>query len=850
MDDELDDLPQNPGRCAEVCSTLLASVLHGIGSGLIGIFIALLIRHVQILGFGYDNGGFLDIASESPQWRRMLCVTGGGLFGALTWYWLRGRPTHIVSVDQSLKGAKMPPVVTILNAMIQDIVVALGGSFGREAAPREIAAMWGGVVADTMGVSAQRRKVMVACGAGAGLAAVYSVPISGALYTIEHVLNWDLSFGALVPAIITSFVATAVTSHVVETEGLYPMPRYSYDWPSPAMLLWAALVGPLAGLSAACFRRGVKFVEGYKPVGRVPALFKEARRGDYVWLTQEIDGYLMRTEMMVVRSSEEDVVLQSLSNYKEETFDEHAWEDAQPEYDRDWTILVVMPAASLALAILCDDFPSLLGNGRAVAEIAIEREDSLGYFVKLLFLKAGITAAAIGSGAAGGTLTPSVALGATIGAVVGETWQWICPGLAPTEDAPMSVIAAAAFLAVGMRASWTGVWLLVEFSAQGVRRQDILAFLQGDIDVLVKSKCALGMLLPMALAVVGATWAVSAAGWLWDWFGWPQPEDFLRTLRAQPESAPVTDSPHEVEASHELELAEIETQTSLQCHSPVPKRARSSSFSDAGDKDSPKRPSQRHTLPYSPYTVAGRSFSCSSDLDLLREYESETTRTRTIGRFNIPGSKGDSYLPAIVEFVWPSHSSLEDERKSSQLNLLCFRAGLFLGTFTTIAITVGVLVCPDQVAPVSTASIPVAALLAALQWGFCQEPPANTLSGWRAMSPARNGSNGETEFNHDRVEGNPSCKGLACPVLLSMLGAAIPTMPWAFDVGQERIVGLVSSAASSFLAAGCGALAVSRSVPAVTREMLLALLASTAAGGAGWAWQHWGGWGQQDCAWT
>lgn len=48
----------------------------------------------------------------------------------------------------------------------------------------------------------------MACGAGAGLAAVYSVPISGALYTIEHVLSWDISPAAVLPAIATSVIAT------------------------------------------------------------------------------------------------------------------------------------------------------------------------------------------------------------------------------------------------------------------------------------------------------------------------------------------------------------------------------------------------------------------------------------------------------------------------------------------------------------------------------------------------------------------------------------------------------------------------------------------------------------------
>ncbi|CAJ1374016.1 unnamed protein product, partial [Effrenium voratum] len=143
--------------CSAGCM-LLATCIQGAGTGLVGVFIAHLIRDVQILGFGHDHGGFLEIALEADPYRRMICVLSGGLIGAIAWYWLRGRPTYLVSVDESLKGAKMPPVATVLNAMVQDIVVALGGSFGREAAPREIAAMWGGAVGDVFRVSSQQRK--------------------------------------------------------------------------------------------------------------------------------------------------------------------------------------------------------------------------------------------------------------------------------------------------------------------------------------------------------------------------------------------------------------------------------------------------------------------------------------------------------------------------------------------------------------------------------------------------------------------------------------------------------------------------------------------------------------------
>ncbi|CAE8587958.1 unnamed protein product, partial [Polarella glacialis] len=284
-----------------------------------------------------------------------------------------------------------------------------------------IAAMWGSLLGDSLGVSSDQRKVLVACGAGAGLAAVYSVPISGFLYTIEHVLSWDTSLGSVLPAAVTSIIATAVAGIVVENKGLYAMPRYSYDWPSMAMLLWAAMIGPLAGLAAVSFRRVVKLFENLKPLPRFHVTFKAAAAGDRVWFPRNLNGWEMRQGAIIARRTSDHIIIVGFDGETtEKVYDAADWELANPEGRRDWTILVAMPAASLLLGILSHDFPSLLGNGRALAEVAIKRERTFSFFVLLLFLKAAMTAAAIGSGAAGGTLTPSVALGATLGAIVGD----------------------------------------------------------------------------------------------------------------------------------------------------------------------------------------------------------------------------------------------------------------------------------------------------------------------------------------------------------------------------------------------------------------------------------------------
>eukprot|EP00928_Gymnodinium_smaydae_P034850 TRINITY_DN24610_c0_g1_i1.p1 TRINITY_DN24610_c0_g1~~TRINITY_DN24610_c0_g1_i1.p1 ORF type:complete len:616 (-),score=65.75 TRINITY_DN24610_c0_g1_i1:66-1913(-) len=514
-------------RAGRIFRMAIATALLGVGTGFIGIFIALLIRHVQVIGLGDAHGGFLEIATHAPPWRRFLSVTLGGCFGAVAWYWLRGVEPGIVSVEDSLKGKRMPPLVTLVNGVIQDIVVALGGSFGREAAPREIAAMWGNVLGDGIGVTKEQRKVLVACGTGAGLAAVYSVPISGVLYTIEHVLNWDTSPSAVLPAIVTSGVATVVASVAVDTDGLYAMPLYSYDWPSRAMLLWAALIGPLAGISAVIFRRLVKAFEHMKPVARLPVLYKNAVPGTNARLLVLEETGPVRREAVVTSKSVDGVTVRFAGlESDEKTYDKPEWIAAKPEGLRDWKILIVMPTTFVILGILAHDFPTLLGNGRALAEVAIHRQRTFGVFVILLILKALMTASSIGSGAAGGTLTPSVAIGATLGAIAGETFQYFCPAWAPLDDAPMAVVAAAAFLGVAMRSPVTSVWLLIEFSAQGVMMADILLMFRGDFSGILRSKLGIGMLLPTAISVALATATVTACTTLWEYIErtYPMPE--------------------------------------------------------------------------------------------------------------------------------------------------------------------------------------------------------------------------------------------------------------------------------------------------------------------------------------
>lgn len=69
-----------------------------------------------------------------------------------------------------------------------------GLPLGREVAPREMGALGAGMVARKLRLLEDETRTLIACGAGAGLAAVYNVPLAGALFSLEVMLlsfSWE-----------------------------------------------------------------------------------------------------------------------------------------------------------------------------------------------------------------------------------------------------------------------------------------------------------------------------------------------------------------------------------------------------------------------------------------------------------------------------------------------------------------------------------------------------------------------------------------------------------------------------------------------------------------------------------
>lgn len=149
--------------------------------------------------------------------------------------------------------------------MISEIVIGMGASMGREAAPKLMGGVSGSVLATWARLSPAQRRLLVACGGGAGLAAVYNVPLGGALFTAE-ILCGTLALPVILPALACAWIATATAwLYLPESATYIDIPTYHFTM---TLLVWALLVGPVIGLFSSGYIRLIGWVSHHRASGR------------------------------------------------------------------------------------------------------------------------------------------------------------------------------------------------------------------------------------------------------------------------------------------------------------------------------------------------------------------------------------------------------------------------------------------------------------------------------------------------------------------------------------------------------------------------------------------------------
>jgi H+/Cl- antiporter ClcA len=231
---------------------LCAVVIVGLLAGLAGLSTTLLLRFLEHLTYHYTFGSLLEGVTGSSPIRRTLGPMFGGALAGLGWWLLRSR-VDVPSLSAAITNRERIRLLPFgFDAALQVLVVGSGASLGREVAPRQLAAALGDFAMGWLKrLSAQDREILLACAAGAGLGAVYAVPLGGALFTLRIMLKtWRLR--AVGAALITSSLAVAVASFV--THG-----QPNLHWPNPhvtyRLIGFALALAPLTLVLGLAFNR-------------------------------------------------------------------------------------------------------------------------------------------------------------------------------------------------------------------------------------------------------------------------------------------------------------------------------------------------------------------------------------------------------------------------------------------------------------------------------------------------------------------------------------------------------------------------------------------------------------------
>jgi H+/Cl- antiporter ClcA len=201
-----------------------AVVIVGVLAGIAGLSTTFVLRFVQHLTYNYSFGTLLAGVTGSSPVRRVLGPMVGAALAALGWWILRRRTEVPPLAGTIARHERIPRLSWSIDAMLQVLLVGSGASLGREGAPRQFAAALSDLGTGWLKrMSSRDREILLACAAGAGLGAVYAVPLAGALFSVRIMLNtWHPR--ALGAALLTSSLAVAVGSAVTRDQP-------NLDWP-------------------------------------------------------------------------------------------------------------------------------------------------------------------------------------------------------------------------------------------------------------------------------------------------------------------------------------------------------------------------------------------------------------------------------------------------------------------------------------------------------------------------------------------------------------------------------------------------------------------------------------------
>lgn len=428
---------------------VVMAVVVGAGTGLAAV---LFIRLIALI----HNLAYADLASLVPElgrwWFVFTPVIGALIGGPIIAYFATEAKGHgVPEVMQALmlRGGRIRPRVAIAKIVASALCIGTGGSAGREGPIVQVGSTLGSSVGQWLGLSDERIKNLVACGAAAGIAATFNAPIAGVVFAIE-VLMSELQVSLFGNVVISAVSASIISQIFLGARPAFEVPAYVMH--SSWEILLYVLLGLLAALVGIMFIRVLNAFENFFDNWDFPQTFKPAAGALLLGLLAFVYPHLSG-------------------------------------------MVSVFPEDSRLGMPLIENIPHVYGSGFRFLDEVLQGRASFWLLLALTFLKPLATSFTLGSGNSGGVFAPSLFTGAMLGGVFGYIAKTVFPGI-DIEIGAYALVGMAAVFAAAARAPLTSMLIVFEMSndyrlilplmAAGMVASSIAQWLQPDSIYTIK----------------------------------------------------------------------------------------------------------------------------------------------------------------------------------------------------------------------------------------------------------------------------------------------------------------------------------------------------------------------------
>lgn len=251
-----------PAQFRIVLVSFLAAAI-GLIAGLVAYALYKLIGFFTNLFFFHRlSADFISVRYHHlGGWVILVPVVGGLVVGLMAKYGsskIKGHGIPEAMEAVLVNRSRIEPKVALLKPISAAIAIGTGGPFGAEGPIIQTGGALGSLVGQVLHTTAVERKVLLACGAAAGMSATFNTPIAGVILAIELLL-FEFKSRSFIPLVVASTLATAVHMQL-----LGPGPMFAVsamDFGIPRALPFYLVLGLACGLAAVVLSKVLYWVE-------------------------------------------------------------------------------------------------------------------------------------------------------------------------------------------------------------------------------------------------------------------------------------------------------------------------------------------------------------------------------------------------------------------------------------------------------------------------------------------------------------------------------------------------------------------------------------------------------------